>query len=417
MIKELTFNEFNEFAHNHSLASHYQTINYAMLMTEYDYDYDLIGYYEEGILKAASLIIFKNITNFKKYGYAPKGFLIDYLNPHLLERFTKELKNYYSKKNIVFIKINPELVINEIDIKTKELKENKNTIAKSYLDELGYFKLRDNIYFESRLPRYNAFLSLKNYDINKINKNTRNKINRAKAKGLKYEISDRHGIDILYEFIKNKRDKNVVYYKYYYSAFKKTESIDIFLVSVDYNTYLENAKYLYEVELDNNAKYNSMLIRNNTKKNINKKMESDKKLISYKNDIEESTIGSKNIGKKYIAGAMVVKYNNRIDIVMSGYDVKCKNFNANYFLHDAIINHYKDEYDVLDLNGLTGDFTDANPYQGLNDFKLGFNPKVYELIGEYDLLLKPMAYRKLYNNGTLADALNRTDEKKLIQFN
>ena len=137
MIKELRFNEFEKFANNHKLNSHYQTINYAMLLSQYDYDYDLIGYYENNELKAATLILFKNITTFKKYGYAPRGFLIDYLNPHLLERFTKELINYYQKKNVVFIKINPELIINEIDIKTKEVKCNKNIIAKNYINELA----------------------------------------------------------------------------------------------------------------------------------------------------------------------------------------------------------------------------------------------------------------------------------------
>ena len=417
MIKELRFNEFEEFANNHALASHYQTINYAMLMTQYEFDYDLIGYFENNELKAASLIIFNNLTNFKKYGYAPKGFLIDYLNPHLLERFTKELINYYQKKNVVFIKINPELVINEIDIKTKNYKCNKNIIAKNYLNDLGYFKLKDNVYFESRLPRFNAFIDLKNYDINKINKNTRNKIKRAENKGINYEIVEQNGIDILFEFIKKKRKKDVVYYKNYYSMFKKTNSVDIFLVSIDYNEYLINAKKLYENELELNAKYNSYLIKDNSLKNINNKMESDRRLLAYKNDIMEATNGSKMFGKKYIGGAMVVKYNNRIDIVMSGYDPKYKRFNTNYFLHNAIINYYKDSYEILDLNGMTGDFTDKNPYYGLNKFKLGFNPKIYELIGEYDLLLKPMAYRKLYNNGTLAKVLNKTDEKELIQFN
>lgn len=417
MIRELRFNEFEDFAKNHNLASHYQTINYAMLMTEYEFDYDLIGYFEENELKAASLIIFNHITNFKKYGYAPKGFLIDYLNPHLLERFTKELISYYQKKNVVFIKINPELIINEIDLKTKEKKCNKNIIAKNYLQELGYFKLKDNVYFESRLPRFNAFLDLKNYDINTLDKNTRNKIRRAQNKGLDFEVVDRNGIDTFFEFIKNKRKKDVIYYKHYYNMFKKTNSVDIFLISVDYNKYLVNAKKLYEEELENNAKYNKILIGKNDVKTINKKMESDKKLLAYKNDVLEATKGSTEIGKKYIAGAMVLKYNNRIDIVMSGYDTKEKRFNANYYLHHAIINYYKKDYDILDLNGLTGDFTDKNPYSGLNHFKLGFKPKVYELIGEYDLLLKPMTYKKLYNNGTLAHVLNKVEEKKLIQFN
>ena len=130
----------------------------------------------------------------------------------------------------------------------------------------------------------------------------------------------------------------------------------------------------------------------------------------------EATNGSKTIGFKYIAGAMVVKFNNRIDIIVSGFDTKYKRFNANYFLHNSIINYYKDSYEILDMNGITGDFTDNNPYNGLNNFKLGFKPKIYELIGEYDLILKPRAYKKLNNNGTLARVLNKTDEKELIQF-
>ena len=129
-----------------------------------------------------------------------------------------------------------------------------------------------------------------------------------------------------------------------------------------------------------------------------------------------ATEGANYNGKRYIAGAMVVKFANRVDIVMSGYDTSCGEFDANYFLHNSIIEYYKDSYEILDMNGITGDFTDKNPYQGLNDFKLGFNPKVYELIGEYDLILKPMAYRKLYNKGILAKVLNK-EEKELLQFN
>ena len=417
MIRELSFNEYESFANNHPLNSHYQTINYAMLLTQYDYDYDLIGYFENNELKAASLILFKNITTFKKYGYAPKGFLIDYLNPHLLERFTKELITYYQKKNVVFIKINPELIINEIDIKTKETNCTKNILSKNYLNELGYFKLKDNVYFESRLPRFNAFVDLKKYDINNIDKNTRNKIRRAEIKGLNFEIAEQNGIDILFEFIKKKRKKDVVYYKHYYNMFKKTNNVDLFLISIDYNNYLLNAKKLYEEELEKNAILNSNLINDNTTKNINKKMESDRRLLSYKNDIMEATNGSKLDKKIYIAGALVVKYNNRVDIVMSGFNTKYKRFNPNYYLHNTIINYYKDSYEILDLNGITGDFTNNNPYYGLNNFKLSFNPKIYELIGEYDLLLKPMAYRKLYNNGTLAQVLNKNDEKELIHFN
>ena len=413
MIRELKFKEFENFVNRHALSNRYQTINYAMLMTEYDYDYDLIGYFENNTIVAASLIIFNNLTAHKRYGYAPRGFLIDYTNEHLLTRFTRELSEYYQKKNIVFIKINPELVINEIDVQNNNLKAYKGILSKKYLANLGYFKLKDNLYFESRLPRFNAFIDLKNCSLNTFSKNTKNKIRRAYEKGLEFEINNTKGVDILFDFIKRKRNKDIIYYKHYFNMFKKTNSADIILISVNYDKYLVNSNNRYEIELEKNSIYNKMLETNSNKKIINQKMESDKKLTAYKNDIIEATEGSKTIKKKYIAAAMVIKHNNRVDIVTSGYDTNYKNFDANYFLHYVITEFYKDKFSLLDLNGLTGDFTDKNPYKGLNRFKLGFNPKVYEYIGEYDLILKPMTYKKLYNNGTLAKVLNK-DEKKLL---
>ena len=415
MIRELKFTEFEDFSKRHILSNRYQTINYAMLMTEYDFDYDLIGYFENNTLVAASLIIFNNLTTYKKYGYAPRGFLIDYTNVHLMTRFTKALMNYYQKKNIVFIKINPELITNEIDINTKSKKAYRGSLVKSYLANLGYFKLKDNLYFESRLPRFTAFLNLKTTNFDSYSKNTKNKIRRAYEKGLEYEINNDKGVDILFDFIKRKRNKDVIYYKHYFNMFKKTNSADIFLISIDYDKYLVNSQNRYERELEKNNMYNDLLLTNNSKKAINIKMESDRKLTCYKNDIIEATEGSKNIKKRYIAAAMVIKHNNRVDIVTSGYDPKYKQFDANYFLHHIIVEYYKDNYNTLDLNGLTGDFSDNNPYKGLNTFKIGFNPKIYEYIGEYDLVLKPMAYKKLYNNGTLGKVLNK-DEKKLLNI-
>ena len=110
---------------------------------------------------------------------------------------------------------------------------------------------------------------------------------------------------------------------------------------------------------------------------------------------------------------MVIKYKNRIQILISGYDTKYKNYDPNYFLHYAILDYYKNDYDYADLNGMTGDFSKENPYYGLNEFKLSFKPKVYEYIGEYDLVIKPLKYKKLRSSGQLAKIFNKTDLKKI----
>ena len=142
-------------------------------------------------------------------------------------------------------------------------------------------------------------------------------------------------------------------------------------------------------------------------------MNSDRKLLAYKNDIQEATELNKIKDKIYIAGALVIKYKNRVHILISGYDTKYKNFAPNYFLHYQIMEYYKKEFDYIDLNGMTGDFTKENPYNGLNQFKLGFKPKIYEYIGEYDLPILPAKYKKQRLNANLAKIFNKPDIKPI----
>ena len=411
-IKDISLNDFNNFIKTNPLANHYQTINYALLMSERGYEHDIIGYVDEfNNIYAVTIILFKNINKKYKYGYAPKGFILDYFNEKLVNEFTKELINYYKKKHIIFIKINPEIAIKEI---TKTASINlPNIKIKKILEDNNYIKLKDNLYFESILPRYNAIISLKDFNLKDINKNTRNKINRALTKGLKLEVSNRSGLDILRPFIKRKKTCDEFYYKDYYNAFKKDEMIELLLVYVDPKEYLVKARKIYEDELEKNNKYNQELIKNNSKKNINKKMMSDKKLLSYKNDVYLATELNKQKEKKYIAGALVVKFQNRANILISGYDKKYKAFNPNYFLHYALIKHYQKNFDYLDLNGMTGDLSKNNPYHGLNEFKLGFNPKMYEFIGEFDLPIKPRIYQKLRKKGELAKLFNKPNLKEI----
>ena len=104
LIKELNIQEFEEFVTKNPLGSHYQSSNYALLMSEAGFDYDLIGLVDESNnIHAASLILFKKIGLKIKYGYAPKGFILDYFNQSLLKEFTEKLKEYYLEKNVVFI--------------------------------------------------------------------------------------------------------------------------------------------------------------------------------------------------------------------------------------------------------------------------------------------------------------------------
>lgn len=405
-IKELTVAEFDAYSKTCPIGSYYQSSNYALFMAENGYEYDLIGYVDElGIIKAAALILIKNIGITHKYGYSPKGFLIDYFNFDLLKNFTEALKKYYAKK-LTFIKINPEIAIGEINLKTKKIDYNHNIIIRDYLKEVGMLKLKDNLYFEALYPRFNAIINLNNYDFTKLSKNTRNKIRKAETKGLEIEKGTREQLNILFEFIKRKKNINSYYYLNYYNIFEKTNSCDFFLIKINYEKYLLSSKELYDKELIRNTELADKLIKEASEININNKMNSDRALLSYKNDIEIATKNIRDNKETFIAGALVIKYNNRANIIVSGIDTNYKKFNANYFLHYKILEHYKQELKFVDLNGITGDFSEQNPYKGLNDFKLGFNPNAYEFIGEFDFIINEKAYYSLYKKHLLAKEFN-----------
>ena len=146
------------------------------------------------------------------------------------------------------------------------------------------------------------------------------------------------------------------------------------------------------------------------KNKINAKMKSDLVLLAYKNDILEGTKGLKDDKNIYIAAAMVVKYENTATIVASSFDKTYSRHNANYFLYYKIIEHYKNKVDFIDLNGMTGDLSKLNPFYGLNQFKLGFKPNVYEYIGEYDLIINENDYSYLKETGTLAKEFNKKND-------
>ena len=405
-IKELSLEEFNRFVQNNIIGNFYQSVNYAMLKAEEGYEYEYIGLVDNTDIIGAALILYKRIGT-THYGYSPRGFLIDYSNPYLLETFTNLVKDYYKKKNFAFIKINPEIAIGKLNKNTLNFEYNENYNVINNLTRCGYKKLKSNMNFEALLPRINAIVNLEEMDIDKFAKNTRNKIKKGIRKGLVLEKADQSKIGILARFLKDNLNKDTYYYNDLYNVFNKTGDVDYFLVKVNYKDYLINSQNYYNYELHKNSLLNDKMLHKANTNIINAKMNSDKSLLSYKNDIAEASKYLNENIDTYVAGAMVIKYDNRITIQISGFDKELKRYAANYFLYFAILAHYRGKYKYADLNGIVADFDKDNPYHGLNRFKLGFNPDVYEYIGEFDLVINESVYNHLLKSGILAKELNK----------
>ena len=408
-LKVLSIFEFDEFSKNHPLGNYHQSSAYAMMMCENKYDYELIGMIDENNnIVAASLILFKRITIFTRYGYAPKGFLIDYNNINLVKQFCELLKKRYYKKNFAFIKINPEIEIGTIDPKSNNISYNQNKAIENNLINIGFKKLKDNKYFELLLPKFNAVIDLKDYSIKKADKRTRNKIRKSIKKGFIFEKGNRDSLETIYKFINKKKNYPLTHYLKYYNAFSKNDNIDIFLIKIDFEKALIATKNSYEKEIEINNKLTNKFLNNNNEENLRKKMDSDQKLDTFNNQMADLNNHIQNNKEEYVAGAITIKFNNKVSILISGFNTKYKSYCPNYFLHYKLIEYYKNNFEYLDLNGMTGDLSKENPYKGLNEFKLGFNPHFYETIGELDYVINESVYTNIDINGILQKEFDRS---------
>lgn len=413
-IRQLSIFEFDKFALSHPLSSYYQTSNYALFQSEQGNDYDLIGLVnEKNEIIAASLIVIKKINIFFSYGYAPRGFLMNYYDEAIIKEFTTKLKKHYYNKNVAFIKVNPEIEIGQIDFKKQSITYNRNRNIANTLKKYNFKKLSGNKLFETKLPNYNAITILKEYNFKNLPKNARNKIHKGENSGIYIEKGKRDDIRTLYELFKLKKDRPLSYYINYYNAFSKNDNIDIFLLKIDFEKCLINLREKYEKELELNNKLNDKVLSNNTPDVLRRKMTSDKNLNDYNQNI---AIATQNLAKQkelIIGGAITIKHKNRINIMISSYNKQFKHYSPNYYLHHAIIEYYKNDYDFIDLNGITGDFSKENPYKGLNEFKQGFNPLSFEYIGEYDFIINPGLYKSMEENGILAKEFNKKTKKNI----
>ncbi len=417
IISEINENIFSEYAAKHTLKNFFQTKEYGQFMKYSDFSVMYIGAYENGVIVAASLILYKTLSAGIKYGYAPRGFLIDYYNKELLERFTKEVKAYFVKRRFAFIKINPEITFATLDYekKTKEINQaNKELIAT--LKSLGYTKLKDNLYFESLLPKYTPVIYLPSYSFDSLNKKMVETLRDDELSGITLTVGSIEDIETFYSFIQHKTAHPLSYYKKLYEIFKASDKVDLLLISMNYSMYVKYLQKQYAYEQVNNDRINSKFRENPNDQDLyNEKMKSDQLINKISVDI--ATANDKmieNQEKEILGSAFIIKHEGRVTIFVSGCNKEFNGIDVKTYMYYKIIKDYKDNnYLYLDLYGITGDFEDTNPYKDLNEFKLKFEPTVYEYIGEFDLIVNKAFHQFLWSTNKIQKEFYRAKNTSL----
>lgn len=404
-MKLVTLNEeeFDKFSLSHEQYSFYQKTNWGHLKELNGWKMHLVGYKKKDEIIAGVMILSKNTPIKKKMFYAPRGFLIDYKNEKLLKDFTKDIKKYVKDNNGFFIKIDPYIPYVERDIDANIVENginNENVL--NTLKNLGYKYYGRNKTINKELqPRWMFALDLDGDEqtiFNHFSNDTKRYIKRCEKNGLQVKEMKKDELDkykSIMEHTAKRRgfiDRPISYYENMIKELK--EDIKILLCTLDTKEYLEKLNTEKEETSNKLNEILEKLKENDGKKAKVQKQELEKELELINKRIEEALELQKKYGEEIVmSGSMFITSGHEIIYLFSGsYDWFMK-YNPQYLIQWGIIKYgIKNKYKKYNFYGISGVFEKEDPMYGIYLFKRGFNGKVIELLGEFDLIVNPLYY-------------------------
>ena len=200
---------------------------------------------------------------------------------------------------------------------------------------------------------------------------------------------------------------NIDFIENSYKFFNDSNKIDYYYAKLDSEIYLKKIKAKYEKQDQYVAYLNSIVLENkhSSQKLISKKMDADKTLAVYKQQLIEAT----NIIKDYPTGLvlstiMVVKHRSEVTLYLDGYDKKYKYFNAKHLILWKVLEKYSSlGFKRFNLGGVTDVRIPHEKYDGLNTFKTNFNASIFEYIGDLELVTNGPKYFMYRQSNTSKD--------------
>lgn len=384
-IIELTEIQFKNYSKLHSSRNYFQTLEYAKVKA--NYNRLLLGFINENdnTIMGATLILEKSIGKFK-VGTVPGGFLIDYDNDNLFKDFVNTLKDFLKQRKFVYL---------TVDNKATYKMHNKNgeviyfdTNIIKILDELSFVKTskesKRKIVLETEMTPNETYML--------FNSNTKRNINLALKRAITIYKDESNNVDTLLNLTNN---SNAKHFKILIDSFNTdNNTAEIYFAKIDPEKYINNYRFLLKEEDERNDRLNNIMKDVTIKKSIsliNKKMQSDKLITKYNNEIIKATNVYTKYPKGVIVGAILIIKNNReIYFLDEGYN---KDFNGIYSSHlikwEIIKKYLSLGYKIFNF----GYIKNMDKKNGDYLFKMGFGGKVYECIGTYDLIINKWLYK------------------------
>ena len=394
----LSENVYRNYANIHSRRNFGQTIEYAYLETNIHKQRLFLGLIDENNnIHAASLILIHNVSTTVTEAIAPNGFLIDYANYALVKAFNELLIKRLKKEKVTYLITNPMFKYHVINKKNMIILNNENILNNLYM--LGY----DSIGYYSDFEKYDVIIEndISTHDIYRnFNRNTKRNINEATKLGINLRKGTINDIEEAYNIFKKKTTKSLDYYRNLMNIYNnKDNKMELFFASLNPHKYLVNIQKLYEKEKKKNEKIHLIFERhigNISDRLLNRKINSDKTVEKYRNELNNAIKISQKYNTDIVIGTVIViKNNHEIYFLIDGYKEEFRRIHTTHILKWAIIKKYFERgYHIFNLGEIHKDYYNKNSkYYGQYRYKIGFGGNIIE----YTPNLMYVINKPLYN--------------------
>lgn len=379
--------EFREFYNSSNQRTFLQSPEIGKLREKSGWQIHYVAVRRQNKIVAASMMVSIMRRFGKKEFYAPRGFLIDYLDKDLLSFFTKEVKQYVKSNSGYQFRIDPYIINVERDSNGDKIKDGiDNSIVKQYFNELGYIKVKKD---EMEQVGWMYVLDIEDKTENDIlqnmKPNTRNTIRKTLKNGIeikeleKKDLKEFHKIMVETGKRKGFSVRNLQYFENMYDLYIPRNEIKYLITKLDLKKHIkllkdDRNKCIIEKESLNNAKYND-----GKRKALDDQINGINKRIKIAEDIME-----KDGDVITLSGSMFMLTSPEVVYLSSGNYEEYMHYNSQYLIQWEMIKYaIKNKFKRYNFYGITGNFDKNDKDYGIYEFKTGFNGYVEELIGEY----------------------------------
>ena len=337
--------------------------------------------------------------------YSPRGYLINFYDQEMLERFNKELIPYLKGKKVFQLIIDPYLPLNHRDINgdiVDDSFDNRPIVDK--LKAIGYLHTGYNLNYENLQPRWLFRLPLKGKTYEELEKGFRKEARRRAGKQDYFAINVRElredeipvYKDLMDMTSKRKGfiDRPLGYYKQMYDALHPDGILRYMVAEIDIDSCRNNVNK--EIDRLREKIEKLSLHKENNEGRIK---EENVTLGANRNILRQLDVCEKAHGKVVpLSVVCLLTYGKEAIMLLAGNDEEyLQHFNTSNIIVARLIRLALEEgYDYYNFYGITGNFDPENENYGLYTYKKQYGGEVLELIGQFEYTLRP-GIKSLYD--------------------